>query len=189
MGCRLSSRILLARNCMAAAMMAQHTMTRARMLRVVFLRILPLRLFLLPRMGESAFFPNTIYTLLFNECWAHRKSPPVFAVGRGIPPSGKGWVTLAFSIPQPERKRKPLFQGVGCTSHPLARYISWKLAQIRLAAKNFRRISGLWGSFCLLKNCGHRVCDGRRLSIPGYGGMPRLAGSPSDIPKALPGDA
>ena len=64
MGCKLSSKMLFARDCIAAAMMTQHTTTSIRMLRVVLLRILRFRLFLLSRPWESVFFPDTFHPLL-----------------------------------------------------------------------------------------------------------------------------
>ena len=87
MGCRLSSRMLLANDCMARAMTVQLTTTRARMFSVVFLRILPFRLRLIPRFAsESVCFPITFQSLLF---WylIYAKEKPLVFLSPGVCPT------------------------------------------------------------------------------------------------------
>ena len=58
-GCRLSSRMFLAKDCRASAIIPQHTTTNTKILRVVLLNILLFRLLLAPRLREPVPFLAT----------------------------------------------------------------------------------------------------------------------------------
>ena len=61
----LSSRIFTASDCIENAIITQHTITNTKIFRVVLPNILTFKLFVIPRLCKSVFFPATILSLLF----------------------------------------------------------------------------------------------------------------------------